>query len=146
MSLTDATVHTLKPKERTYKHFLGEGLFVQVWPDGRKYWRIKYRFDGRERIYSIGVFPVVSVTAAISTLRLVRAQLDDGIDPAVTKRQAKQLQPQALLKALFRLTLSVDNALTIETDTTLLALTPSQTKALAEFLATNHEYERSTDS
>ena len=48
MALTDIKVKNAKPKEKPYKLADAEGLFLLVTPKGAKYWRLKYRFNGRE--------------------------------------------------------------------------------------------------
>ena len=123
MPVSDANIHALKPKDKVYKTSLGEGLYVQVWPEGKKYWRIKYRFEGRERLYSVGVFPKVSVAAAFAARLHIKNILRDGTDPAVAKRQAAKLNPKSISKNVFRLALSLNGALTLETEAKLLTLT-----------------------
>ena len=58
MPLTVLEVQKAKPKEKQYKLSDGQGLYLLVDTKGRKYWRMKYYFANRERVFSIGVGPV----------------------------------------------------------------------------------------
>jgi len=57
MSLTDLQIRNAKPKEKPYKLSDGEGLYLLVTPKGQKYWRRKYRFNGKEKTFAMGVYP-----------------------------------------------------------------------------------------
>ena len=50
MPLTDAQVKQLQPKEKPYKTFDGGGLYIEVFPDGAKRWRYKYRIGGKKSV------------------------------------------------------------------------------------------------
>ena len=62
--LTDTAVRTAKPREKPYKMADGDGLYVLVNPGGGKLWRLKYRFEGKERLFAIGAYPAVSLKEA----------------------------------------------------------------------------------
>src|ERR1700687_4498414 len=64
MPLTDAAVRSAKPKDRPYKLADSRGLYLLVNPNGSKWWRLKYRFGGKEKLLSLGVYPEVSLRAA----------------------------------------------------------------------------------
>jgi hypothetical protein len=64
MALTDIKVRTAKPLEKAYKLADEKGLFLQVTPTGSKYWRFKYRFDGKEKLLAFGVYPDLSLGEA----------------------------------------------------------------------------------
>ena len=55
MKLNARQVETTKPKDKTYKMADGGGLYLEVSAKGSKYWRMKYRFAGKEKMLSIGV-------------------------------------------------------------------------------------------
>lgn len=55
MPLTDIKVKTAKPMEKAYKLADGGGMYLLVKPNGSKYWRLKYRIAGKEKLLSIGV-------------------------------------------------------------------------------------------
>ncbi|MFT4028013.1 MAG: integrase arm-type DNA-binding domain-containing protein [Novosphingobium sp.] len=56
-------------------------------PNGSKLWRLKYRFAGKEKLLALGAYPEVSLTSARNKRAAARALLDQGIDPAIEKRQ-----------------------------------------------------------
>ncbi len=64
MSLTDTFLRNLKPQPKATKSFDGKGLYVEVTARGSKRWRLKYRFGGREKLLSLGLYPDVSLKAA----------------------------------------------------------------------------------
>ena len=89
MRLSDAKVKGLKAKAAAYKVSDGQGLFVQVAPSGKRLWRFKYRFAGKEKLLALGIFPEVSLRQARERLAEARATLADGKDPSVAKQVAK---------------------------------------------------------
>jgi len=137
--LTDAVVLSLKPKERVYRHSLGEGLYLLVRPDGKKYWRLKYRFNGRDTTYAIGVFPRVTLIEAMKARALVKEALRQGIDPNREKRAEKEARRQPTSQSVLRLAISSEDELTITMASGVLALNAYQTKALRGFLAATPE-------
>lgn len=62
--LTDTAIRNAKPTNKQWKLYDKKGLFVLVHPNGSKYWRMKYRFSGKEKMLSLGVYPDVSLKAA----------------------------------------------------------------------------------
>jgi len=64
MSLTDPKVKNAKSLEKEYKLTDGFGMFLLVTPKGPKYWEMAYRFEGKQRIFSSGVYPAVSLAEA----------------------------------------------------------------------------------
>ena len=59
MSLTAAAIRHAKPGNKTRKMFDGGGLYLELTPRGNKWWRLKYRFAGKEKRFSLGVYPDV---------------------------------------------------------------------------------------
>ena len=64
MALTDIKVKTAKPKDKPYKLADGGGMYLLINTNGSKYWRMKYRFAGKEKMLSIGVYPDVTLADA----------------------------------------------------------------------------------
>ena len=62
--LTDTAIRAAKPKDKIYKLTDGEGLYIEVAPSGGKWWRVKYRFEGKEKRLSLGVYPQVGLREA----------------------------------------------------------------------------------
>ncbi|RMB55435.1 site-specific recombinase XerD [Sphingomonas sp. PP-CE-3A-406] len=79
--LTNAAVKAARPKEAAFKLFDQGGLHLYVAPTGRKSFRMKYRFGGKEQLLTIGAVPEVSLDAARARCDQVREQLGRGEDP-----------------------------------------------------------------
>ena len=62
--LTDRMVKNYKPKDKAYKVFDGQGLFLQIKPNGSKLWRLKYRFKEKEKLFAIVKYPEVTLAEA----------------------------------------------------------------------------------
>ena len=89
MPLTDAAVRAAKPREKAYKLADSQGMYLHVAPSGAKYWRLKYRVDGKERVHALGVYPTVSLLAARKARDAIKDQLRAGLDPSHEKRRVK---------------------------------------------------------
>ena len=77
------------------KLYDGNGLFLWVYEDGRKYWRLRYRIHGKEKSISLGVYPDVSLSEAREKAKLERKKVDDHIDPSIDRKVTKQRAKQA---------------------------------------------------
>ena len=88
MPLTDTAIRSVKPSEKPLRLFDGGGLYLEVAPGGGKWWRFKYRFGGKEKRLSVGVYPEVTLKKARDRRDEAREQLAEGIDPA-THRKAR---------------------------------------------------------
>lgn len=86
MTLTDAKLRTLTTPGR---HFDGGGLYLEVMPAGGRYWRMKYRFGGKEKRLAFGVYPEVSLKAARERRDEARRVLDLRQDPGELRKAAK---------------------------------------------------------
>ncbi|EMF4701497.1 tyrosine-type recombinase/integrase [Serratia bockelmannii] len=92
MPLTDIKVKTAKPMDKAYKLTDGGGMYLLVKPNGSKYWRLKYRFVGKEKMLSIGVYPDVSLADARQKRDDARKILAAGGDPGEVKKADKLAQ------------------------------------------------------
>jgi integrase len=92
MPLTAAALRAAKPQAKAYKLFDGGGLYLEVSPAGGKWWRWKYRYGGKEKRLSLGVYPEVSLKVARQKRDAVRQQLAAGIDPGQTRKAEKLAQ------------------------------------------------------
>lgn len=86
MPLTDSAIRNAKPADSPYKLFDEGGLHLQITPKGSRLWRLKYRFDGREKLLSFGPYPVTTLKKARIKRDEAKAKLLDGIDPSQAKR------------------------------------------------------------
>ena len=89
-SLADRDIQSAKPKDSSYKLFDGGGLFMLINPAGGKAWRFKYRFGGKEKQLSFGVYPAVSLTDARSKRDEAKKLLAEGIDPSERRKDIKR--------------------------------------------------------
>ncbi|HSB95155.1 MAG TPA: integrase arm-type DNA-binding domain-containing protein [Spongiibacteraceae bacterium] len=87
--LTDADCRNASPKETRYKLADGGGLNLWIEPSGSKYWRLKYRFGGKEKVLALGVYPTATLKAARKAAKEARETLATDIDPGEIKRQKK---------------------------------------------------------
>ena len=71
--LSDAKIRSLKPKERPYEVYDDRGLYMVVNPNGSRWWRFKYKYDGRERGISLGVYPELTAGAAAGSAAAARS-------------------------------------------------------------------------
>lgn len=90
MSLTVVAARNAQPREKPYKLAAGSGLYLEVMPTGARYWRLKYRFSGKEKRLALGVFPEISLADARTAVEKARALLREGVDPSA-KRKADNL-------------------------------------------------------
>ncbi len=86
MPLTEVRIRAAKPSEKPYKIFDGGGLYLLVTPEGGRWWRLKYRYGGRERGISLGVYPDVSLKAARERRDEARRLLASGVDPSAHRK------------------------------------------------------------
>lgn len=94
--LTDAKIRAAKPAASDYKISDEKGLFLLVKPGGAKYWRLKYRHHGKEKLLALGVYPDVSLAEARDKRDRARSLIKAGSDPVATKREERR---QAKLRA-----------------------------------------------
>ena len=82
-------LNALKAKDRQYKTSDKDGLYVLVRPNGSKLWQYRYRFGGKEKVYSYGQYPEVSLSEARERHEKIRKLVRDGIDPTAEKLASK---------------------------------------------------------
>lgn len=96
MKLTDTACKNAKPLEKPRKLSDGAGLYLEIVPNGKpngsKYWRLKYRFAGKEKRLAIGIYPEVSLKEAREKRDKARDLIRDGIDPSQAKKDLKHQQ------------------------------------------------------
>jgi integrase len=87
--LTDTTCKNAKAKDKPYKLADEKGMFLLINPNGSKYFRLKYRIDGKEKLLALGVYPQISLKQAREKRDEAKQQLADGIDPNDNKKAVK---------------------------------------------------------
>jgi Arm DNA-binding domain len=88
-ALTDAAMRRIAPNDKTYRMYDGRGLYLEIRPNGGKWWRLKYRYEGKEKLLSMGTCPDTSLKLAREKRNEARALLASGVDPSVTRKAAK---------------------------------------------------------
>lgn len=99
MALTDIKIRNAKGgitasgKITTKRYKMGDsrGLYLEVAPNGGKWWRLKYRIDGKEKRLSLGVYPDVGLKEARNRREKLRQQIAEGIDPSELRKAEKEV-------------------------------------------------------
>ncbi|WP_321907439.1 tyrosine-type recombinase/integrase [Paraburkholderia sp. J11-2] len=94
MALTDVAVRNAKPRDKLYRLFDERGMYLEVSPTGGKWWRLKYRFAGKEKRLSLGVYPDVGLKEARNRRDAARKHLADGLDPSVERKVQKAMSAE----------------------------------------------------
>lgn len=89
MTLTDTAIRNTKPGEKSTKLTDGGGLYLLLNPNGSRWWRLDYRFDGKRKTLSMGTYPIVGLKDARERRDAARKMLSDGIDPGATRKAVK---------------------------------------------------------
>ena len=96
MKLNDALIKSIKPTDKQDKHPDGKGLYLFVNPNGSKWWRFLYRYGGKQKTLSMGVYPQVTLKEARAERERMGALLAQGIDPSTERKEAKIKQAFAI--------------------------------------------------
>ena len=84
--LTDAALKRAAPQEKAYRLRDGAGLYAIVRPEGAIWWRLDYRFQGKDKTLSLGVYPAVTLKRARERAAEIREQVLDGVDPSAVRK------------------------------------------------------------
>lgn len=87
MALTDLQIKKLKPASKPKKIADSEGLYLLVNTNGTKSWRLKYRYLGKEKTLSFGIYPEISLQEARNKKIEARKQIREGKDPSQQKKE-----------------------------------------------------------
>ncbi|TAM01411.1 MAG: DUF4102 domain-containing protein [Paraburkholderia sp.] len=136
MALTETIIRNAKPADKPRKLFDGGGLYLLVVPSRAKYWRLKYRFGGKENTLSFGVYPAVTLAVARNLRDEARALLVAGIDPSDVRKQERATKRDETVRLEAQMRFSVDNdgALSIRLGARRVNLNPLETVQLRAFL------------
>ena len=89
MAISDREISNAKGGDKPYRLFDGDGMYIEVYPNGAKYWRLKYRFAGKEKRLALGVYPDVTLKKARSRCEAARCMLREDVDPSEHKKIAR---------------------------------------------------------
>ena len=93
--LTDTAIRKTKPATKPLKLSDGQGMYLLVKPDGGRYWRLDYRYNGKRKTLALGVYPEVSLADARERRANARKFLANDIDPGAARKESKQAQLKA---------------------------------------------------
>ena len=87
--LTATQVKQAKPREKVYKLADGGSMYLEIRPNGARYWRHDYRYAGKRKTLALGVYPEVSLKEAREKHQAARSKLSQGIDPGEVRKVEK---------------------------------------------------------
>ncbi|EPM73235.1 integrase family protein [Pseudomonas syringae pv. theae ICMP 3923] len=102
MALTDTALRTAKPRDKLYRLADAQGLCIEVTPSGGKLWRLRYRFDGKAKMLSLGIYPAITLAQARERREAARKMLAQGVDPSAHKQQEKTAAQVLTMELLAR--------------------------------------------
>jgi integrase len=97
MALSDTEIRKARPTDKRQRLSDGGGMYLEISTTGGKLWRLKFRFDGKEKLLALGVYPDVSLKDARKRRDEARQLLADGIDPTAMRKAARQARKVAAL-------------------------------------------------
>jgi len=80
-ALSDTSIKNSKPRQKQYKIFDGQGLFVLIHPNGSKYFRYRYKLEGKEKVMALGVYPETTLKEAREKRLEAQRLVKNGLDP-----------------------------------------------------------------
>ncbi|MFN3621034.1 tyrosine-type recombinase/integrase [Sphingorhabdus sp.] len=89
MALKDTEIRALRPDDKPFKKADGKGLYLEVFPNGSKLWRLKYRFGGKEKRLALGSYPGVTLADARKKRDQAKVQIENGVDPSLERKRKK---------------------------------------------------------
>ncbi|WP_232217453.1 Arm DNA-binding domain-containing protein [Xenorhabdus cabanillasii] len=90
MKPTDVVIKKSKPEAKSYTLFDENGLWLLVEPNGSRGWRFRYRFEGKQKMISLGTYPEVSLAEARRRTAEYRSMVADGINPSEDRKRQKR--------------------------------------------------------
>ena len=91
--LSDKAISQAKPKEKAYRLYDKDGLYLEVSPAGGKLWRLKYRFGGKEKRLALGKYPHTSLKEVRDKVFAARKELENGVDPGQKRKAVAVVTP-----------------------------------------------------
>ena len=89
-NLTEGSIRKAEILEKQYKIYDGGGMFLLIHPNGSKYWRMKYTFNGKSKLASFGVWPRISLKQARESRSTAKQQIKNGLNPVDEMRRNKE--------------------------------------------------------
>ncbi|MEZ0261405.1 MAG: tyrosine-type recombinase/integrase [Alphaproteobacteria bacterium] len=89
--LTELECKNAQPGSKRYRLADTGGLYMEIWPNGSRYWRFKYRYLGKEKLLALGVYPLITLREAREARDIAKKKVFSGVDPSAAKKREKQL-------------------------------------------------------
>ncbi|WP_105653551.1 tyrosine-type recombinase/integrase [Cronobacter malonaticus] len=89
--LTVKQIDAAKPKDKPYRISDGNGLYVYIPASGKKVWQLRYQFEGKEKIHTVGKYPEIGPAEARNIAFEVKRDLAIGLNPAAKKKQQDKI-------------------------------------------------------
>ncbi|ACY85300.1 putative prophage Sf6-like integrase [Edwardsiella piscicida] len=88
--LTVKQIEAAKPKDKPYRLLDSNGLYLYIPASGKKVWQLRFKLGGKEKILTVGKYPLVSLQEARDKAYQARKDIADGIDPVRTKKESEK--------------------------------------------------------
>ena len=98
-TLTDTQIRNAKPAVRPVRLYDDRGLYLEVSPKGGKWWRLKYSFDGKARLLSLGTYPDTGLKAVRDKRDQARRLIAQGVDPSAARKAEKASRSEAVVNS-----------------------------------------------
>ncbi len=134
--LTEKEIDAVKAAEKPHRLFDGGGLLLLITPDGGKRWRYKYRFEGRAKSLSFGVYPEVSLEDARRRRDDAKELLAKGLDPSVLRREEREREKAERLESerIPSISISLDGKIEIRKGGNLMRLKKDEAQFISNIL------------
>ncbi|MFU1816599.1 tyrosine-type recombinase/integrase [Citrobacter portucalensis] len=84
--LTIKQIDAAKPKDKPYRLLDSNGLYLYVPVTGKKVWQLRYKLDGKEKVLTVGKYPLMSLQEARDKAWLAKKDVSVGVDPVKAKK------------------------------------------------------------
>ena len=139
MPLTDIIIANAPPRDSAYKLASEKGLYLLVNPSGSRYWRFDYRFEGKRKTLSMGVYPEISLDIARTRRDEARELLAQHINPAEVRKQARSTAITTTSHPSLQFSMTDSGGLLIENKSGKMVLNAEQVVALRAFIDATRE-------
>lgn len=139
MPLTDIIIANAPPRDSAYKLASEKGLYLLVNPNGSRYWRFDYRFEGKRKTLSMGVYPEISLDIARTRRDEARELLAQHINPAEVRKQARSTAVAKISQPSLQFSMTDSGGLLIENKSGKMVLNAEQVIALRAFIDATRE-------
>lgn len=98
--LTDTRLRAIKPKDKIYRETDGDGLSIEIKPTGKKFWRFRFRYLGKQLMMTLGTYPAIGLAEARKKRDAARLILENGENPVDQRREEKKEKIHSIENAI----------------------------------------------